>query len=304
MNAVNKESYRNMKTIFEHTQKNILVIPQALFAMKDATMLTSSGDSVVFKKHLERDLVDIEFYTNTPCLIYIESGHEFLTNSSNEMIELHAGSAIFLPRGATLHSDYVKKTESLKAYLVFFDEQVITEYLSKVKRGGALDTDDHSFCLLDDNDNDLANFFDSIRYDVEESGYLSIKLQELLYLVACHTDKGILLGLLSQNIVTPKRNLRRLLEKHDVLHLTVSDLAQLSGRSLSSFNRDFKELYNITPQKWLRENKLSRAKKLLERKRLSVTDAATEVGYENVSHFIRAFKLVYGQTPKQIKMAK
>lgn len=293
-----------MKTIFEHTRENILVIPQALFAMKDVTVLRHRGDSVVFKKHLERDLVDIEFYTNNPCLIYIESGHEVLTNSNNDIADLHPGSAVFLPRGLNLHSDYVKKAKSLKAYLVFFDEQVIIEYLSEVKRSDALDTSDNSFYLLNDKEKDLARFFDSIRYDLEDPKYLSIKLQELLCLISYHGDRNIFLRLLSRNIVSPKRNLRRLLEKNDLLHLTVNDLAQISGRSLSSLNRDFKQIYKTTPQKWMRERRLSRAKELLERGRFSVTEVASEVGYKNVSNFIRAFKLKYGRTPKQKKMDK
>jgi len=293
-----------MKTIFEHTRANILVIPQALFAMKDVRVLMHRGDAVIFQKHLQQDLVDVEFYTNTPCLIYIESGHEVLTNSNNNIIELNPRTAIFLPQGLNLHSDYVKKTESLKAYLVFFDEQIITEYFRKLKKSLPPKTKDHNFLLLKDEKEKLANFFGSILYDIKDSGYLSIKIQELLYLIAYLGDRDIFHELLSRNMLSAKRNLYRLLEKNDILHLTVSDLAQLSGRSLSSFNRDFKEIYKVTPQKWLRERKISHAKELLEHGGVSVTEAASEVGYENVSNFIKAFKSKYGQTPKQIKKAK
>ncbi|HAG96650.1 MAG TPA: AraC family transcriptional regulator, partial [Gammaproteobacteria bacterium] len=112
-----------MKTVFEYTRENILVIPQALYAMKDVSVVMQGANSVMFLKHLEHDLVDVEFYTNYPCFVYIESGCEVLTNAQNEVIELQAGSAIFLPQGATLHSDYVKQTQSLRACLVFFDQQ-------------------------------------------------------------------------------------------------------------------------------------------------------------------------------------
>ncbi|NIR93937.1 MAG: helix-turn-helix transcriptional regulator, partial [Gammaproteobacteria bacterium] len=78
--------------------------------------------------------------------------------------------------------------------------------------------------------------------------------------------------LLAKSTVSPKRNITRLLEAHDVLNLSVSDLAHISGRSLSSFNRDFKAIYQVPPQQWLRDKRLSHAKELLSQQGLSVTD--------------------------------
>jgi AraC-like DNA-binding protein len=292
-----------MKTIYKHTQENILVIPQSLFTMKDVNVVRQHGNSVIFKKHLAQDLVDIEFYANMPCLIYIVSGCEILTNSNNGTIELYPGSALFLPQGVNLHSDYVKKTESLKAYLVFFNESVINQYLGNVKRNRAITIGGHDYCVVDDKKGEIADFFNSIRLEITEPSYLNVKLQELLHLIAWKGDINIFHGLLfERNTKSPKRNLQRLLEKHDILHLSVSDLAQISCRSLSSFNRDFKAIYNLTPQKWLREKRLARAKELLENEKFSVTEAASEVGYVNISNFIKAFKLKYGKTPKQIKL--
>ncbi|UTV29908.1 helix-turn-helix domain-containing protein [Photobacterium atrarenae] len=293
-----------MKTIFEHTQSSVLVIPQALFAIKDVTVLCHHQNSVIFYKNLEQDLVDIEFYINTPCFIYIESGREVITNSHNDTIELTAGSSIFLPQGLKLQSDFVKETESLKAYLVFFDDDVIVDYLSKLKRPLDCLNSTKAFCLLEGGD-EFTAFFDSIRGDIKAPSYLNIKLQELLHLIAWRESQGIFHSLLSsKKRVPPQQNFARLLETLDVLHLTVGDLAHLSGRSLSSFNRDFKETYKVTPKKWLREKKLSRAKELLAGNELSVTEVALTVGYENVSAFIKAFKLKYGVTPKQIKLYK
>lgn len=293
-----------MKTIFEHTQSNILVIPQALFAMKDVTVVSHHRNSAILYKNLEQDLVDVEFYTNTPCFIYIESGREVITNSNGDTIELGAGSAIFLPQGLNLQSDFVKETQSLKAYLVFFDDDVVMDYLSKFKGGLSCHEIKEAFCLLEGGD-EFTAFFDSIRVEIETPTYLNIKLQELLHLIAWRDSQCIFHSLLSTKKRVPtKRNLARILETLDVLHLAVSDLAYLSGRSLSSFNRDFKETYKITPKKWLQEKKLARAKELLADQELTVTEVAFTMGYENVSAFINAFKLKYGITPKQIKRSE
>lgn len=294
-----------MKSIFEHTQKNILVIPQALFSMKDVTVLKQHRNSMIFYKRLEQDLVDIEFYTNTPCFIYIETGFEILTNSDNHTIELHPGSAIFLPQGLNLNSDFVKKTDSLTAYLVFFSEQVITSFLTNAKNARTGNESSKHYCLLQDEDDVFISFFNTFKSAIEDPGYLLTKLQELLHLIAWKDHENEFFSLLlSMHSISPKRNLVRLLESHDLLHLSVSDLAHISGRSLSSFNRDFKEIYKTPPKKWLQEKRLTRARELLDQEALSVTEAALEVGYENISNFIKAFKLRYGQTPKQIQLGK
>jgi len=293
-----------MKTIFEYTQNNILIMPQALFAMQDVSLLTHNKHSAIFHKHLEQDLLDIEFYTNTPCLVYIESGHETLTDNRNHSIGLHSGSALFIPQGLTLHSDYVKNTRALKAYLVFFDQQLIQQYLSRVKRNKITPNQPAHFFTFEDTHQDLHKYFSNIKYDLTDPYYLELKLLELLHLIAANAGKDSFIPLLSYSVKSTRRNLQRLLEKQDILHLTVTDLAQLSGRSLSAFNRDFKQHYHTTPKKWLQDRRLSRAKDLLEQDQLSVTETAAEVGYENISHFIKAFKLKYGQTPKQIKVGE
>lgn len=286
-------------TIFEYTQTNILVIPQALFAMDDVTVITSYRNSAIFHKHLEQDLKDIDFYINTPCFIYIESGREIITDSNNNTIELSAGSAIFLPKGLTLNSDFVKETSSLKAYLVFFDNDVVTHYLSNIHKLIIKDAFEQDFCKIDDA-NEFVGFFNSIQLGLQEATYLTTKLSELLHLIAWKVGAVSFHSLLSKQCKPEKDNLTHLLNNQNIVHLTVSDLAKISGQSISSLNREFKRRFNVTPKRWLLAKKLSHAKGLLERKDISVTDVAFSIGYENVSSFIKAFKEKYGVTPKQI----
>ena len=61
----------------------------------------------------------------------------------------------------------------------------------------------------------------------------------------------------------------------------------------------FKELYNSTIYGYLLDKKLEFALHKLEENKLKVKDIAFEIGYENPSHFISAFKKKYSLTPKQ-----
>ena len=293
-----------MPTVFEYTQNNVLVIPQALFAMDDVTVIASHQNSAIFYKHLALDLKDIDFYTNTPCFIYIESGQEILTDIDNNTIILTAGSAIFLSKGLMLNSNFVKKAASLKAYLVFFDEEVVSAYLSSNLRSNQrLKTNSNVIASFYKKENveEFLDFFTSFQVNLKEPNYLATKLLELLHLIVWRFEDMCVLSILLKQCRSEKVSLTELLNKQDVVYLTVTDLAKISGQSISSLNREFKSQFNVTPKQWLLAKKLSHAKLLLERKDVSVTEVAFSVGYENVSSFIKAFKNKYGVTPKQIK---
>lgn len=84
--------------------------------------------------------------------------------------------------------------------------------------------------------------------------------------------------------------------------LDIEDYAYLTGRSISTFRRDFKSKYTISPKKWLIEKRLEKASLLLKGKNDSVTSIALQVGYENTSHFIKAFQKEFNISPKQFQI--
>lgn len=61
----------------------------------------------------------------------------------------------------------------------------------------------------------------------------------------------------------------------------------------------FKQIYGQTVHGYLLDTKLELACKKLADDQLKVKEVAFEIGYENPSHFIAAFKKKYGITPKQ-----
>ncbi|MCJ8298843.1 MAG: AraC family transcriptional regulator [Pseudomonadales bacterium] len=294
-----------MKTLSQYCANNILVIPQALFGMPDVTTLMQDGDSAILYKCLQQDLTDVEFYTNVPCLVYIESGTETITSADNEIHQLKSGSAILLPRGANLHSDFVQSTEQLRAYLLFFDNQLISEFLSNFKAVAKPGNQSVGLFKLHCK-NSLELYFNSLQQlhqqKVCSPALLKLKLLELLHLI--YLQAPSLVDALAQKAhgKKNKRNLQRLLDNNQVLNLSISDMANLSGWSLSSFSRDFKALYKMPPKQWLQQRRMSQAHQLLLDTDQSVTDVALTLGFENISHFIKLFKQQYQVTPKQIKL--
>ena len=79
-----------------------------------------------------------------------------------------------------------------------------------------------------------------------------------------------------------------------------TDLNEISRRfntSVSSLKRRFKQATGETPNKYIQNLRIERAKELLKFGELSINLIAYEVGYEDVSYFGSLFKRLVGNTP-------
>lgn len=102
------------------------------------------------------------------------------------------------------------------------------------------------------------------------------------------------------NFELPGRiDLAGFMEKHFMFNLTLERFGYLTGRSLTTFKRDFKKAFNTTPQKWLTRKRLERAHYELRKKR-KPAEVYLETGFENLSHFSFAFKKEFGYPPTQL----
>ncbi|WP_313376559.1 AraC family transcriptional regulator [Chishuiella sp.] len=80
---------------------------------------------------------------------------------------------------------------------------------------------------------------------------------------------------------------------------TIKQLCEKFSISEYHLKEGFKEIYGTTIYGYLLDKKLEYALHKLEEKKQKVKDISFEIGYENPSHFISAFKKKYGVTPKQ-----
>lgn len=81
--------------------------------------------------------------------------------------------------------------------------------------------------------------------------------------------------------------------------ITVEGIAASCGLNRSYFGRIFKETLGKSPQEFLMNYRMVKAAELLKLTRLSIGDIANAVGYPNQLHFSRAFKNVYGISPRE-----
>lgn len=98
-----------------------------------------------------------------------------------------------------------------------------------------------------------------------------------------------------------KIDLEAYMNRHFSYNIPLEKFATLTGRSLSTFKRDFAKIYNATPEKWLQKKRLEQAHFLITQQNKRPTDVYLEVGFENLSHFSTAFKKEFGRTPTELR---
>lgn len=80
--------------------------------------------------------------------------------------------------------------------------------------------------------------------------------------------------------------------------ITVEDIAAFCGLNRSYFGKIFHDTLEKSPQEFLINYRMTKAAELLKLTTLSIADIGNAVGYPNQLHFSRAFKNVYGMSPR------
>ncbi|QVM90653.1 helix-turn-helix transcriptional regulator [Pseudomonas entomophila] len=80
--------------------------------------------------------------------------------------------------------------------------------------------------------------------------------------------------------------------------LSVTEIAQACALSRSHFSRMFKESTRMSPQQWLREQRVMKSRELLKTSTMLLAEIALECGFCDQSHFCRTFVKAEGMTPK------
>ena len=90
---------------------------------------------------------------------------------------------------------------------------------------------------------------------------------------------------------------RDYLTEHYNEKITLDDLAARYAVSKFHFQKQFKHFIGYTPNEFLLQLRLTRAKELLRQTDHPISQIACDVGIQNVSHFISLFKKQEGITP-------
>ncbi|WP_376797514.1 AraC family transcriptional regulator N-terminal domain-containing protein [Thermogemmatispora sp.] len=87
------------------------------------------------------------------------------------------------------------------------------------------------------------------------------------------------------------------LRHHFAEPVRVERLARELGLSVSSLHHHFKAVTGLSPLQYLKQLRLQEARRLMLNEGLDATSAAFRVGYQDVSHFNRDYRGLFGRPP-------
>jgi AraC-like DNA-binding protein len=99
------------------------------------------------------------------------------------------------------------------------------------------------------------------------------------------------------------RRVRDLMDREYAYPLDVAELARAALMSPGHFSRQFRATYGETPYAYLATRRIERAKALLRRGDLSVTEVCMAVGFSSLGSFSARFTQLVGETPTAYRAA-
>ena len=275
------------------------ILPASLYSLPNIKVLLRNKNSSIISKSLSQSLVNKKMYLSSVAILLVINGEQVIKNYDGADLIVKSNEMVLLPKDLYVVSDFVTNKGNFEAQVFFIDDLLIKKFLNliSVTPNKIQPKNKVKKTKITTNIGKFATYLSEMyQNSANSNALLEIKVLEFLLLL----DMGDGSNSLISSLASPmsKRNIQKFMEDNYLENLKINDYAILTGRSISTFNREFKRLYGTTPNKWLISKRLNKADELLKEKRLNVTQTSMEVGYENVSHFIEAYRKMYGVTPK------
>ncbi len=248
------------------------------------------------------DETKLKIWSEHNYFIYVVSGKK-IWHTIHSKYEVFSGQAIFVKKGANIVHQFFDK--NFCSLIIFMPDNFISDVIKNCdtplsflgKRRKPSDS------IIPLQPNPILNlYFQSVFafFKNEASpppSLLKLKFKELILTIISSGGNDLLSAYLLSLCEENKTSIREIMERNFIYNMKLEEFARLSGRSLTSFKRDFIATFKTTPGKWLAQKKLEHARHLLETTDKNVNELTFESGFENSSHFIRKFRQVYQTTP-------
>lgn len=240
---------------------------------------------------------------------YVIKGEKYI-HDDDRFLKVSAGEIFFLGQGA----HYIENIPSAKdpfEQIVFYytshDLQHIIASLNSVdlslgKNAKSPDSTLDCNSAVAQPTKVTKNFFIGTNIHFEFGGFNQdpesekLKLAELAHLILRHENETIRYKLI-QSLDQEMAEFEKKIYNNIFVHKSIEDLAKECGKSLTSFKKDFKNIFGTPPHQWYLRQKLNYAKLLVSTTNESIFQIGNICTFPNTSHFIKLFKRHYGYTP-------
>lgn len=247
----------------------------------------------------------LQVWTHKNCLMYVMQGVKEYT-SLEHYHRSKEGEVLFFRKGGYLLTQHFEKP--YRALIFMFDDEAIKSLLIEYPDLLTIDPASKTTFLhaskilpLESPDMIKSLFSSALMYISEPAAEnqfaLELKFKELMVNLLRKKENNDFYLYLSWIVHEKDIPFMKLMRENSHLNFTVEELAKTANMSVSSFKRFFKKQFGLPPGQWLREQRIARAKSMLNDQSKSISDIAFELGYSDVAAFSKAFKADTGYSP-------
>ena len=245
-------------------------------------------------------------WSESDYLVYVLGGHKTWHLPSGSF-ELKAGDAALIKRGASMVEQFFD--ENFCVVIFFLDDEFVrkviweNQELLGQRPVSSLNADRFIPVKVDWT---LKAFYQSLmpyfaRSKPPARELLELKFKELLLNILTSDNNREMSDYLMTLTDQSSPSVKQIMETNFTYRFSMEEFARLSGRSLSSFKRDFKAIFGTSPGKWLIARRLDHARLLLRSTQKDIPEVVDACGFENISHFTRVFKARFGLPPVRFR---
>lgn len=212
------------------------------------------------------------------------------------------GDYFFARKNHLIRYTKFRENDLFQKVVITFDEPFLKRFLKSHPQEVKAAAQGDSFLFIPENPM-LKSFIHSLEpYLTEDreldSTFVEVKRMEILLILLRSYPE--LAGSLFDFGIPYKISLEEYMNRNFRFNVSLDRFAFLTGRSLSSFKRDFQKTFGTNPGTWLKKKRLDEAYFQISTKNQKPIDVYLEVGFEDLSHFSFAFKKEYGLTPSEV----
>ena len=271
-------------------------------ALPDELNFNSELSFWVYDYQSTKEISKQQILLNKHTFSFLQEGRKevFFDNSS---YSIDKTQFLLMKSGHCLMTEKISNAkEKYKSVLFFFSNEAVLKFIQKFELNQT-NTEAHYSTYSFKYDLFITGFANSILEISKlsksiQKHILEVKFQEIMLYLVEFKGVNFLYSLIDNND-NPSRKFIQTIESNQLNKLSVKELSFLSNMSVSTFKREFEKHFYSSPSKWFQEKRLEHAAYLLKVKSKRPSEIYEEVGYDNLSNFIQAFKMKYGVTPKQ-----
>lgn len=148
----------------------------------------------------------------------------------------------------------------------------------------------------------ITNYIDSLLFYFDNPSLVTdelikLKTKEIILLLINGNQAEQIRAILRNAFEPQQYEFKEIIQAHLFENLSLQDLAVLTGCSLSSFKRKFNTVFGTSPTRYIKAKRLEKAKQLLDRTSLTISEIAYDCGFNDVGYFSKSFTAQYQSSP-------